>query len=628
MAIVEMRFAFGLGYIIRTVLFPLLLDAQAKYLAALNPEGIEWRHRYAGGAPCEYEAKGAEPLLPRFAESGFSRPANVSADCMWFPVNQNVPGLEMQFSSVAVYATAVILLGAGVFLVVVGPLGDFRNYRRSLLYMSLWIWPPAFSALLLVASPTAYLCTMFLGVTGSVSFVFSLRALLNAYLPVLSQAHHELAGDCNGGKILNGKPLTTSGQISPRGNCTLRKRSMSFSDEDMDMRALLEEKAKLKTDCERGTHERSLSRASIEVLENGEINHLQDIANLSPRLRTPRSLSSKKIPDLPLTVDGERSITKQEAQDSKPKKERIAASLSMNAMTVQLAGSFCGFLIQVWIVRETSGDPGDTFGLRSAIAFGGVTALIVGCYGLQGLKDRQGPDLPPGLQWWKIGSRRTIGTLKLLRMRWPHLLNLLLGRSLLWVCVNTLHIVAPLFMGREFGLQPAQLMTLLLIYMATAVPSTIFVKALMSRFPGRTLTAFKTFVILTGLLPMHYIFGMQEPHEMYTAMVVASFVFSPIPAIAWALMSEMIPSGYNATIMSLEGLLENLFSWVGPLVVGVIMDATGSMRSGIVCLSLFVFASIPSIWKVDMEAARKQKQEFDASWAVATADARGSKHEC
>lgn len=55
-------------------------------------------------------------------------------------------------------------------------------------------------------------------------------------------------------------------------------------------------------------------------------------------------------------------------------------------------------------------------------------------------------------------------------------------------------------------------------------------------------------------MSLYYVVGLKKRYEIYVAMVVSAAVFSPLPGICWALTSEMIPAGYNATIMSLEGM--------------------------------------------------------------------------
>lgn len=81
-------------------------------------------------------------------------------------------------------------------MVTIGPLGDFGNLRWLMLMATLCVWGTVYSCFLLITSSSSYLITLILGMIGSTSYIFSLRSLLNAYIPMLAFAHHEIAGQC------------------------------------------------------------------------------------------------------------------------------------------------------------------------------------------------------------------------------------------------------------------------------------------------------------------------------------------------------------------------------------------------------------------------------------------------
>lgn len=61
----------------------------------------------------------------------------------------------------------------------------------------------------------------------------------------------------------------------------------------------------------------------------------------------------------------------------------------------------------------------------------------------------------------------------------------------------------------------------------------------------------------------------------------------------------------------IAGLLENLFSGAGPLMVGLILDKTGSIRMSIASQALFGLMSLPFVFSINMDVARKQRLEMD-----------------
>lgn len=70
------------------------------------------------------------------------------------------------------------------------------------------------------------------------------------------------------------------------------------------------------------------------------------------------------------------------------------------------------------------------------------------------------------------------------------------------------------------------------------------------------------------------------------------------------------------------GVLENLLSGIGPLIVGITLDMTGSIGLSIASMSLFALASLPFLNAIDMDVARKQKREIDAQNARSSAATR------
>lgn len=59
------------------------------------------------------------------------------------------------------------------------------------------------------------------------------------------------------------------------------------------------------------------------------------------------------------------------------------------------------------------------------------------------------------------------------------------------------------------------------------------------------------------------------------------------------------------------GLLENCTTWVGPLIVGSVLNATGSMRWGVFSMVSFLFLGLPFIFWVDVKAAREERLAFE-----------------
>lgn len=109
-------------------------------------------------------------------------------------------------------------------------------------------------------------------------------------------------------------------------------------------------------------------------------------------------------------------------------------------------------------------------------------------------------------------------------------------------------------------------------------------------------------------LPFYILFGVQNRFEVYVLMGVSSLFMAPFSALVRAMMADLIPQGYSATIMSFEGLLENCTTWIGPLIVGGLLDLTDSIRFSLFSLEVFCLMGLPFVLFVSLQKGRDQKR--------------------
>ena len=112
-------------------------------------------------------------------------------------------------------------------------------------------------------------------------------------------------------------------------------------------------------------------------------------------------------------------------------------------------------------------------------------------------------------------------------------------------------------------------------------------------------------------LPLYIWIGVRNRYEIYILMCLSAFFVAPFPAMVRAMMADMIPQGFSATIMSFEGLLENCTTWMGPLVVGGLLDVTDSLRFSLFALEVFMIAGLPFVFYSSLEKGREQKRSVE-----------------
>ncbi|TBU38318.1 MFS general substrate transporter [Dichomitus squalens] len=106
--------------------------------------------------------------------------------------------------------------------------------------------------------------------------------------------------------------------------------------------------------------------------------------------------------------------------------------------------------------------------------------------------------------------------------------------------------------------------------------------------------------------------GLTTPGEMYVLAVYFGSVYGAFQGYARAFYAEFIPPGEEARWYGLFSITDKSSSFVGPLVVGLIADATGNIRYSFFFLVFMIWAAIPILMAVDVERGREDAQQYTA----------------
>jgi UMF1 family MFS transporter len=74
-------------------------------------------------------------------------------------------------------------------------------------------------------------------------------------------------------------------------------------------------------------------------------------------------------------------------------------------------------------------------------------------------------------------------------------------------------------------------------------------------------------------------------------------------ALSRSLFSQMIPAGYEATFFGLYEITDRGTSWIGPLLFGLVVGATGSYRQSILSLIVLFLGGIVLLLLTDTRRA-------------------------
>ena len=561
----------------------LLVTGYAKSSAAFKHDVVQWREHYAGGSVCTGECVSflsdgstlsvscaAYDASADGAARKFERPSGVSDTCQWFPVDPKIPGSGLDYGAALVCCNFVTQLACGAFLAFFGSLGDFGANRKRVLFVG---WA-AFSVAPLLAGAVSpgnepadgnLAATRRVLVLAAATYVVANIAHLfaqqtfDAYLPLLAQTHPRV--------------LKTMREGKGEGEGA----SEAFSEAE-------------------GAHD-GASRAVT---------------------RTPST------PGLP--VSEKRGTGIGSATRAAFARQSAASELALRAAAMGFLSIGCITVVQLGVVLA-AGEENRQKGIRWTLLVAGAWALFVGGAGLRGIRTRPGPpvfgDAPRDASTKekptsalaalaRLGARRTILSVRMLREFHPELHKLLCGQMLSAITNGTVVSTYTLFVQRELGAGATDLVIVVLASSASALVSTASFSVIAPRLDGTQLKW--TFFLLkaaTAAWPAWMCFGFRRKIEMWLLPVLAAPFNANILPTLRSMFQQATPRGYEAALFSLCGVCTVAFTWIGSLVVGGILAATGSLRWGVLAVDAFVLSALPLFRSFDPEKSRADRARIE-----------------
>ncbi|KAL5493009.1 ATG22_4 [Sanghuangporus weigelae] len=123
------------------------------------------------------------------------------------------------------------------------------------------------------------------------------------------------------------------------------------------------------------------------------------------------------------------------------------------------------------------------------------------------------------------------------------------------------------------------------------------------RFPSTNVNA-------NTLVTAPHFGGLTTPGEMYALAVYFGAVYGAFQAYARTFYAELGTRGEEARWYALYSITDKSSSFLGPLVVGLIANATGDIRYSFFFLVTMIWSTLPLLWNVDVERGREDVQKY------------------
>ena len=206
--------------------------------------------------------------------------------------------------------------------------------------------------------------------------------------------------------------------------------------------------------------------------------------------------------------------------------------------------------------------------------------------------------LPPGKTYLTIGFSEVRETFREL-VRLPHTLRYLIGYLFFNDGIQTVIGLASVFLSQELFTDQQRvagedqrfvLLIFLMVQFAAVVGALLFAR--IAAIVGTKNAILISLGLWSGVVIYAYGFLANTTQAWFMAAVIA-MVLGGSQALSRSLFARMIPAGREASFFGIYEISERGTSWIGPLIFGVVVAATGSYRQAILSLIvLFVVGMI------------------------------------
>ncbi|PYH86056.1 hypothetical protein BO82DRAFT_326055 [Aspergillus uvarum CBS 121591] len=469
-------------------------------------------------------------------------------------------GLEITTASFAMYTFSLAVLVQALTLISFSALADYESNRKTLL-MTFGFVGSVTSMLFMFISPPVYILGALLVVVGVVCLGSSF-VVLNSFLPVL---------------VANDPSIASPTKETP------------------------EELHQLHPDGEEDDDSFRTHSARSHGHDQGESGQSSKTKAVSPELQLSTRISSKGVG------------------------LGYCAAVLVQILSI-------GLLLT--LSKTSIGKSSGTFPLRCVLLLVGLWWCAFTLVSRRWLRTRPGPPLeeaggathnggPPRARWrlwlslvgfaWKSLWKTARVAVGLREMR-----LFLVAWFLLSDALATVSSTAILFARTELHLSTTMI-ALLSITATVSGMAGAFLWPIVSRRLG--LQSHQTIMLclaLFELIPLYGllaylpfvqrwgVIGLQQPWEIYPLAVVHGVVGGGLASYCRSFFGLLIPPGSEAAFYALYAATDKGSSFIGPAIVGMMIDKTGQVRSGFFFVAVLILLPIPLIWIINAERGRAE----------------------
>jgi UMF1 family MFS transporter len=196
--------------------------------------------------------------------------------------------------------------------------------------------------------------------------------------------------------------------------------------------------------------------------------------------------------------------------------------------------------------------------------------------------------------------RQTLGELR----KYPMTLRYLLAYLIYNDGIQTVIAMSAVFAAQELDMGDSERALLILMVQFMAFGGALLFGRVAGRIGAKRAIVASLF-IWSGISIWAQL-GLQSKIEFWIMGVIVALVLGGSQAISRSLFSQMIPKEREAEFFSFYEISERGTSWTGPLLFGLVTQATGSMRTAIFSLIVLFVGGLVILTTVNVQRAIRE----------------------
>lgn len=316
-------------------------------------------------------------------------------------------------------------------------------------------------------------------------------------------------------------------------------------------------------------------------------------------------------------------------QDSKQTSPALALSNKISAKGVGL-GYMAAVLVQIisigmLLTLNKVNWSSQSIPLRVILLMVGICWAAGGIPGALWLRDRPGPPLKSlsgrhgkvdqVLAYFRFAWSSVWQTVKQ-AVKLRQTVIFLIAWFLLSDSIATVSGTAILFARTELKMSTVQIAILSITATSSGIAGAFTWPVISRRYQLHTQQTIIGCVLLMEIIPIYGLIGylpfvqswgvggLQQAWEIYPLGVVHGFVMGGLSSYCRSFYGLLIPPGSEAAFYALYAVTDKGSSAIGPAIVGMIVDVTGTIRPAFAFLAVLIALPIPLIYIIDTEKGR------------------------